>query len=138
MKTRILAAIALSMIATSAHAAIFDEQIKTNEQFERLDKDRDDQITRDEFLAPFQHRFDAIDANGDGIISEDEFHHHLPRFDVNKDNVISHDEYMNRYVERFMKIDFDSNGSISREEMIRHWQLKNREYEKYEESLNRD
>lgn len=138
MKKRILAAAVLSIIATSAEAAIFDEEIKTNEQFENLDKDRDDQITKKEFLSPFRHQFESLDKNHDGSLSDDEFRNRIPRFDVNRDNVVDSDEFMTRYVERFLKVDFDSNGSISREEMKRHWHMKNVEYEKYEASLKED
>lgn len=138
MKRRILAAAVLSMIATSAHAAIFDEEIKTNEQFANLDKDKDDQITKEEFLSPFQRQFENLDKNHDGVLTDDEFHNRVPRFDVNKDNAVDHDEFMTRYVERFLKVDFDSNESISRDEMKRHWHMKNVEYEKYEESLKEE
>lgn len=138
MKARILAVAALSIMATSAEAAIFDEEIKTNEQFENLDKNKDDQITKAEFLRPFEHQFENLDKNKDGALSDDEFHNRVPRFDVNKNNVVDHDEFMNRYIERFMKIDFDTNETITREEMKRHWHLKNVEYEKYEESLKED
>ncbi|TKD50694.1 EF-hand domain-containing protein [Sphingomonas baiyangensis] len=48
---------------------------KTREEkrFDRYDKDRDDSITRDEYLASRRKAFAKLDTNGDGRLSFDEW-----------------------------------------------------------------
>ncbi|WP_425229892.1 EF-hand domain-containing protein [Sphingomonas sp.] len=49
------------------------EQTREQRRFGRYDKDRNGQITRDEFLAARRKAFQKLDRNGDGQLSFDEW-----------------------------------------------------------------
>ena len=75
--------------------------------------------------------FDALDANGDGKLSRDEFSHEkmhethqrlrkdemFARLDGNGDGVLTNEELLDRRLERLKKVDADGDGNVTREEM---------------------
>ncbi len=75
---------ATPLLAAAAPAAQGDEPLpdtvpevpdKTREQkrFDRYDKDRNGQVTREEFLAARRKAYAKLDANHDGVLSFDEW-----------------------------------------------------------------
>jgi Ca2+-binding EF-hand superfamily protein len=52
----------------------FNEQAKKQavERFQSMDKDEDGKVSREEFTGP-KPRFDVLDRNGDGLLTEQEF-----------------------------------------------------------------
>ncbi|MFZ5746102.1 MAG: EF-hand domain-containing protein [Pseudomonadota bacterium] len=71
---------------------------RTREQkrFDRYDKDRDDRVTRDEYLASRRKAFAKLDTNGDGKLS--------------------FDEWAIRTTTKFAGADKDKSGALSRSE----------------------
>lgn len=49
------------------------DRSREQKRFDRYDKDRDDRITRDEYLAPRHKAFAKLDTNGDGRLSFEEW-----------------------------------------------------------------
>lgn len=49
------------------------ERTREEKRFDRYDKDRDEQITRDEYLTARRKAFAKLDANGDGRLSFEEW-----------------------------------------------------------------
>lgn len=49
------------------------ERSREEKRFDRYDKDRDEKITKAEYLAPRQKAFARLDANGDGRLSFEEW-----------------------------------------------------------------
>jgi len=89
-------------VAEAAEDALPDEapsaSAKTREQkrFDRLDKDRNDTITRDEFFVLRKKAFAKLDTNGDGKLS--------------------FDEWAIRNTTKFAGADKDKSGTLSRAE----------------------
>ena len=50
-----------------------DERTREQRRFDRYDKDRNSQITRDEYLASRRKAYAKLDADGDGRLSFDEW-----------------------------------------------------------------
>ncbi len=76
MKNALLTA-ALACVAMTAHAATDRQPAGSNDptSFQQVDSDRDGRISRQEAAAfsALEARFEAADANGDGVLSADEF-----------------------------------------------------------------
>lgn len=74
--------------------------VKTREQkrFDRYDKDRDDAITRDEYLGSRRKAFARLDSNGDGRLS--------------------FEEWAVRTTTRFATADADKSGALTRDEFL--------------------
>ncbi|WP_426163342.1 histidine kinase [Sandarakinorhabdus sp. DWP1-3-1] len=62
-------------------------------RFARVDKDRDDRVSRDEYLATRKKAFARLDSNGDGRVS--------------------FEEYAARTVEKFARADRDGDGALA-------------------------
>lgn len=77
--------------APRASAATREER-----RFNRYDKDRDDLITRDEYLASRRKAFKKLDVNGDGKLS--------------------FDEWAVRTIDKFETADADKSGKLTRVE----------------------
>lgn len=72
------------------------DRSREEKRFDRYDKDRDQKITREEYLATRQKAFDKLDSNGDGRLS--------------------FEEWAMRTIDKFAKADTDRSGILDREE----------------------
>lgn len=72
------------------------EKTREERRFNRYDKDRDDRITRDEYLMSRRKAFARLDANGDGRLS--------------------FDEWAVKTTDKFAKADTDRSTTLSRKE----------------------
>lgn len=102
------------------------------ETFHRIDRDRDNVVSREEFLGQDwdddrDDDFDDLDYNNDGVVSRNEWHggeREFRELDRNRDGrlsryeVVGSQESFGKYDE-FGNLDFDRNGSLSRGEW--HW-----------------
>lgn len=100
------------------------------ETFRRIDRNRDDVVTRNEFLGgDFDDdrgdNFDDLDANNDGVVNTSEWHASEDAFgwlDRNRDGVLTRFEVAGNQdapadaYDRFANLDFNRNGSLSRDE----------------------
>jgi len=60
-----------ALLSTPAYAA-YNPEHKADTNFARMDKDKDNVVSRDEYLKPFTDRFQMIDRDANGYISKDE------------------------------------------------------------------
>lgn len=65
-----IAAIA-ALLSTPAYAA-YNPEHKADANFNRMDKNKDNVVSKDEYLKPFNNRFQRIDRDGNGSISVEE------------------------------------------------------------------
>lgn len=72
------------------------DRSREEKRFDRYDKDRDDSITRAEYLAPRQKAFAKLDRNGDGKLD--------------------FEEWAARTTEKFAKADADHSSALNRDE----------------------
>ncbi|MDU9007147.1 EF-hand domain-containing protein [Sedimentitalea todarodis] len=101
--------------------------------FEDADQDGNGEISKEEFAARHEARFDAADVNSDGALDRDEMLLEgqkrleervdalIERFDEDEDGVLSRDEMPkprdSRRADKFFdRMDQDENGSISKAE----------------------
>lgn len=96
-----------------------DVRIHRHVDLKSLDEDGDGKVSRDEFLGRSREKFDALDADGDGFIDEEErkrgfalnfekwkefeekrWEALLDRFDANEDAMLELDEVMAKVEER--------------------------------------
>ncbi|MBN1378680.1 MAG: hypothetical protein JXA04_05550 [Gammaproteobacteria bacterium] len=69
------------LLATALSATAFagdkpercDAHAKKKNPVERLDADKDGNVSHDEFMANAEERFSKLDANSDGVIQKEEF-----------------------------------------------------------------
>lgn len=59
--------------AAAAPVPEASERTREEKRFDRYDKDRDERITREEYLASRRKAFTKLDANGDGRLSFEEW-----------------------------------------------------------------
>lgn len=106
--------------------------------FQRMDGNRDGQVTREEYLAALRQRFEAADANRDGGLSPEEFDSFLragrggqaaaaaqpdarrqarfARLDSNRDGRLSFGELQPMLERRFVRLDSNRDGAVTAEE----------------------
>lgn len=79
-------------------------QTREERRFNRYDKNRDDRITRDEFLASRHKAFAKLDVNGDGRLSFDEWavksETKFSAADRNRDGALTRAEFATTAVKR--------------------------------------
>jgi hypothetical protein len=80
------------------------ERSREQKRFDRNDKDRDEVITRDEYLAPRQKAFAKLDANGDGRLNFEEWavktSDKFAKADADRSKTLSRDEFKTTRVKR--------------------------------------
>jgi Ca2+-binding EF-hand superfamily protein len=93
--------------------------------FEKLDKNADGKVTRDEMLSGITAHFDQADTNKDGTLSDAEQKaahekrsaERFSKEDKNGDGVLTQDELPAHFGERLMKLDANKDGKLTREEL---------------------
>ncbi|MDX8404157.1 MAG: EF-hand domain-containing protein [Mariprofundaceae bacterium] len=60
-----------ALLSTPAYAA-YNPEHKADTNFNRMDKNKDNVVSKEEFLKPFTDRFQLIDRDGNGSISMEE------------------------------------------------------------------
>ena len=129
-----------------------DEWHYDTESFRRADRNGDDVLTRNEFLAgdtdvDMEDRFDYLDANNDGRVDRSEWHSSADAFrwlDRNHDGVLTRAEVVGdesqetRTIDQFASLDENRDGRITRDE----WQWSPRSFYDYDRnqdgSISRD
>ncbi len=100
----VLAAALLSLVAVAAGA----ESRKWEARFDRLDSNKDGRISQSELDARRQAAFRAMDTNSDGIVSQEEY----------KAAVLA--RMTPRLEKRYAKLDRNDDGKLSPDEIGRH------------------
>lgn len=96
----------------------------TTQDFNRLDQDRNDHLSVEEFYqSSGSDQFSDLDYNNDRVIAYDEWSPNSKRsfeaLDLNRDGRLSRDEFYNQQqysISAFRELDQDNNGVISRRE----------------------
>jgi Ca2+-binding EF-hand superfamily protein len=97
----------------------------------RLDKNGDGKVTKDEAPAPMQQHFDALDANKDGAIDQQELQAahaargaqgprgpgRMAHLDADKDGKVSQAEFVAGVQQWFSRMDADGDGVVTRQEL---------------------
>ncbi|MDZ7824583.1 MAG: acid-shock protein [Ahrensia sp.] len=99
-------------------------------KFEKLDANTDGKIDFIEFQRPLVDRFDQVDENKDGIISQNEgdkfadsrrekrmIQRVTMRFDIDQNNEVTKVELENRQKKMFALADINDDGILSKDEM---------------------
>ncbi len=97
-----------------------------------FDSDKDGNVTMQEFDKAAKSRYQRMDKNNDGKMTDDEFKAYLSerrderrnkkfqKMDANKDGAVSKDEYIayqtNKAEKRFSRMDTDKNSMLTQEE----------------------
>ncbi len=136
MKKLTIAALITLSAGTLAYTAMADNHgEKRGPMLEAVDANQDGDISKDEVAAHRAERFVSSDANGDGVVSLEEFEafataererrqeerraRHFARLDANSDGVISADEHAaadSRADRMFERLDTDGDGVITEAE----------------------
>lgn len=82
----------------------------TRDYLQRMDTDGDGRVSLDEYLAWMTYAFDAMDRDGDGVLSPAE----QPG---GKGKPISRSQYLARLTERFKRQDVNRDGFLSATEL---------------------
>ncbi len=124
MKTMVAAAAVLSVAGLSAMAVADDHDGKGGHRgermLERLDTNKDGNISLDEAKAGSAERFKHVDKNGDGIITPDEAPRMFDSPDANHDGKVTPDELTAAAEARFKRGDTDGDGVITAAEREAH------------------
>ena len=128
----IIGTAALAVLVPTAALAQDDarDNNRGQKRFEKLDANKDGQISLEEMLGVTAERFAAADADKDGEISLEEMtaqmqkrklerraKRRLARMDFNGDGKVTQDEIENRAKKRFAMIDRNDNGFIEKAEL---------------------
>ncbi len=89
--------------------------------FSRIDKNKDEILSREEYVQFYKKLFPNLDTNHDSLLDKDEFVHETAmRFgDMNKDDVLTEKEYEKIFNKQHNNIDSNGNGTVSRQEWER-------------------
>lgn len=154
MKKSILFA-ATFLLVTPLYAApptYFPEDI-ADRVMKVKDSNSNGSIEQAEYEQTAVSKFNAIDTDGDKVISADEMFAHryagrsemnmksseakgiiigsvLKRWDKNSDKMVSLDEHLQPVRSEFSSLDRDDDGLVTRAELVRHWTRKKAELEK--------
>ena len=123
MKAKYLAVVALviaapaTALAMSGHKDGGDHHRHDGGRMERVDADKDGNITKAEIDAMSAERFKALDKNGDGAITADEAPRlFAPRPDANGDGKVTAEELAAFQGARILKADANGDGVVTKEE----------------------
>jgi len=72
MTKPLLAVAAMTILLSTPAYAAYNPEHKADTNFNRMDKNKDNVVSREEFLKPFTDRFQLIDRDGNGSISMEE------------------------------------------------------------------
>lgn len=139
--TMLTAAVAAAVLLTPV-AALADRGERAAKMIERIDADKNGEISLEEFTTARLERFNAADANKDGSVTREEMlaqvekrraEHRVNRMfehlDANKDGMITENETRVMAEKRFARMDRNDSGSIEKSEMRRmkkHWRKSDR------------
>lgn len=124
---KLTAMVGVLMLALGG-AAIAGAGKMRGHMFDRLDANKDNQITQDEITPFTEKRFSRFDADGDGTVSTAEVDAHLKkhlerrrarlleRFDKDGNGSITQAEFSMQTAQMFERADEDQDGAISRAE----------------------
>lgn len=90
------------------------------ETITKMDINKDGKIAKSEAKGHLLEKFDTIDSNKDGFVTEAELEANKPKreeMDTNKDGKISKSEAKGHLLEKFDTIDTDKDGFLSEAEM---------------------
>lgn len=121
-------ALGLVLGATAALAQSQNDARQTLANFDRVDTNGDDAISRSEFSAARASRWSQLDRNGDGYLTTDDFPRlassrakaqlaDIGNFDTNGDGRISESEFLDGPMPAFDRADKDSDGKLTRSEL---------------------
>ena len=126
-------AVAATIAATPAQA---QSSASVDDRFSSWDRDRNDQLTLDEYRSEARADFDAMDDDRNGNITAEEMEEVDPQsdgemstaqkialYDTNEDGVLSLDEHENAVEERFGQIDTNDDYNIGRDELKSPWSV---------------
>ncbi len=96
-----------------------------NAVFSSMDTNKDNAVSKQEYLDYYSKRFDSMDKNKDGKITSDEMptkNKGKPNtvfndIDVNKDGVVTKQEYLDYYAKKFDAADKNKDGKITTDEL---------------------
>lgn len=96
MPARPVAGVDDGIMAPPPEAPVASQKTREERRFNRYDKDRSDQISREEYLASRRKAFTKLDINGDGKLS--------------------FDEWSVKTIDKFAKADMDRSSTLTRKE----------------------
>ncbi len=116
-------------LTSNSYAQSYQQEDSGNDIIERIDKDGDGKVSRDEFPGPSEH-FTQFDKDEDGYLDESELPdgpppenggnnqmgNHFSNLDKDNDGKISQDEFPGPS-EHFTEFDKDSDGYLVENEM---------------------
>lgn len=139
--TMLTAAVAAAVLLTPV-AALADRGERAAKMIERIDADKNGEISLEEFTTVRLERFNAADANKDGSVTREEMlaqvekrraerrvNRMFEHLDADKDGMITEAETKVMAEKRFARMDRDDSGSIEKSEMRRmkkHWRKSDR------------
>jgi Ca2+-binding EF-hand superfamily protein len=113
MKKKIVIAVLAVVSACVAQAAIDPARAAD------MDKNKDGQITKEEYVAVFVSGFDRLDKDKDGLLSKTEFTHGSFEIgDKDKNGTLTRAEYLSIYEQQFdNKHDTNKDGVVTDDEI---------------------
>lgn len=107
-------------ITESSEASSNRQEVNAKESvmFKRMDVNRDNKVSRAEYVGLFKSVFKNKDANKDGLMSETEFGHAaFSSADLDSDGSLTAEEYVTLYSEQFTGRDSNQDGVVTADEM---------------------
>jgi len=90
--------------------------VEKEDHFAAIDANGDGEISKDEFTAHVKKEFAKKDTNGDGKVTKDECGK-FDMFNTDGNDFISEEEFTAGHEKMFKSMDTDGSGTISKEEM---------------------